>query len=207
MPCSPCSLQPEEASSQGMLWETVLALAAGAQVKALDFPGTTASYRQWQLEGIAGDVKEAIGRVSDGPFDAEQNANIPTVNYEAGPARLALLGAWITFKPGMCSLIPASGCCTHYIMLTHLANPLMALESLEGDRACESISMLTRGAAGFAACCTAIRKVTAPPGVSLTTGLNATKHFVVHMQLPDGTEIQVGPDRFKVPEVLFQPVR
>ena len=26
------------------------------------------------------------------------------------------------------------------------------------------------------------------------------------MQLPDGTEIQVGPDRFKVPEVLFQPV-
>ena len=26
------------------------------------------------------------------------------------------------------------------------------------------------------------------------------------VQLPDGTEIQVGPDRFGVPEVLFQPV-
>ena len=26
------------------------------------------------------------------------------------------------------------------------------------------------------------------------------------LQLPDGTEIQVGPDRFGVPEVLFQPV-
>ena len=26
------------------------------------------------------------------------------------------------------------------------------------------------------------------------------------LQLPDGTEIQIGPDRFKVPEVLFQPV-
>ena len=26
------------------------------------------------------------------------------------------------------------------------------------------------------------------------------------MQLPDGNEIQVGPDRFKVPEVFFQPV-
>jgi hypothetical protein len=26
------------------------------------------------------------------------------------------------------------------------------------------------------------------------------------LQLPDGTEIQVGPDRFKVPEVLFNPV-
>lgn len=27
------------------------------------------------------------------------------------------------------------------------------------------------------------------------------------LQLPDGTEIQVGPDRFAVPEVLFNPVR
>ena len=26
------------------------------------------------------------------------------------------------------------------------------------------------------------------------------------MQLPDGNEIQIGPDRFKVPEILFQPV-
>ncbi len=26
------------------------------------------------------------------------------------------------------------------------------------------------------------------------------------LQLPDGQEIQVGPDRFKVPEVLFNPV-
>ena len=48
----------------------------------------------WALEGIAGDVKEAIGRVSDGPFDAEQNANIPTVNYEAGSRTRPLLSAW-----------------------------------------------------------------------------------------------------------------
>lgn len=26
------------------------------------------------------------------------------------------------------------------------------------------------------------------------------------VQLPDGNEIQIGPDRFKVPEILFQPV-
>ena len=26
------------------------------------------------------------------------------------------------------------------------------------------------------------------------------------MQLPDGTEIQVGPDRFGIPEVLFKTV-
>ena len=27
------------------------------------------------------------------------------------------------------------------------------------------------------------------------------------MQLPDGNEIQIGPERFGVPELLFQPVR
>jgi hypothetical protein len=29
---------------------------------------------------------------------------------------------------------------------------------------------------------------------------------MLFLQLPDGNEIQIGPDRFKVPEVLFQPV-
>ena len=52
------------------------------QVKALDFPLTTDSYRQFQLEQIGADIKETICRVSDGPFDAEQNASIPTVSYE-----------------------------------------------------------------------------------------------------------------------------
>ena len=51
-------------------------------MKALDIPLTTASYRQYQLEQIGADIKESICRVSDGPFDAEQNANIPTVSYE-----------------------------------------------------------------------------------------------------------------------------
>lgn len=30
--------------------------------------------------------------------------------------------------------------------------------------------------------------------------------MLLPMQLPDGNEIQVGVDRFKVPELLFQPV-
>ncbi|KAK9815679.1 hypothetical protein WJX72_007893 [[Myrmecia] bisecta] len=75
------------------------------EVEDLDVPHTTESFKQFHREQIAADIKEAICRVSDGPFDANENANIPTVNYE----------------------------------------------------------------------------------------------------LPDGNEIQVGPDRFKVPEVLFQP--
>lgn len=52
------------------------------QLNNLEFPQTSPSYRQFQVEQIAADVKESIGRVSDGPFDAEQNASIPTVNYE-----------------------------------------------------------------------------------------------------------------------------
>ena len=51
-------------------------------MKPLDYPLTTSSYRQYQLEQIGADIKESICRVSDGPFDAEQNANIPTVSYE-----------------------------------------------------------------------------------------------------------------------------
>ena len=51
-------------------------------MKPLDFPLTTSSYRQYQLEEIGADIKDSICRVSDGPFDAEQNANIPTVSYE-----------------------------------------------------------------------------------------------------------------------------
>lgn len=52
------------------------------QLKDLDFPSTTPSFRQYHVEQVAADVKETIGRVSDGAFDAEQNASIPTVNYE-----------------------------------------------------------------------------------------------------------------------------
>ena len=82
-------------------------------MKALDFPSTTASYRQWQLECIAGDVKEAIGRVSDGLFDAEQNANIPTVNYEAGRSSPCLLGSTCILLGKASSTIDAAlqSCC------------------------------------------------------------------------------------------------
>ncbi|KAL0041850.1 hypothetical protein WJX79_006533 [Trebouxia sp. C0005] len=71
----------------------------------VDGSPTTASFKQFHVDQIAADMKESICRVSDGPFYAQENVNIPTVSYE----------------------------------------------------------------------------------------------------LPDGNEIQIGPDRFKVPEVLFQP--
>jgi hypothetical protein len=42
----------------------------------------TGSYNRWGVEQVAGDVKEAICRVSDSAFDPGENANIPTVTYE-----------------------------------------------------------------------------------------------------------------------------
>ena len=52
------------------------------QAKPLDLPLTTDSFRQYHIEQVAADIKESICRVSDTRFDAEANANIPTVDYE-----------------------------------------------------------------------------------------------------------------------------
>ena len=52
------------------------------QAKPLDLPHTTDSFRQYHIEQVAADIKESICRVSDTRFDAEANANIPTVDYE-----------------------------------------------------------------------------------------------------------------------------
>lgn len=47
--------------------------------------GSTASFRQYHVDQIAADMKDSICRVSDTPFDEKENANIPTVSYEASP--------------------------------------------------------------------------------------------------------------------------
>lgn len=50
-------------------------------------PKMTDSYNRWGVEQVAGDVKEAICRVSDSAFDPGENANIPTVTYEVSTCR------------------------------------------------------------------------------------------------------------------------
>lgn len=42
----------------------------------------TASYRKYAVLQIAQDIKETVCRVSDSPFDPEDNANIPQASYE-----------------------------------------------------------------------------------------------------------------------------
>lgn len=45
------------------------------------------SYNRWGVETVAGDIKEAICRVSDSAFNPAENANIPTVTYEVALGR------------------------------------------------------------------------------------------------------------------------
>lgn len=51
----------------------------------MDGSATTTSFKQFHVDQIAADMKESICRVSDGPFDAQENVNIPTVSYEVSP--------------------------------------------------------------------------------------------------------------------------
>lgn len=52
------------------------------QAHEVDAANTTASFRQFHVDQIAADMKESICRVSDGPFDAQENVHVPTVSYE-----------------------------------------------------------------------------------------------------------------------------
>ena len=53
-----------------------------SQVHEVDSSNTTASFKQYHVDQIAADMKDSICRVSDTPFDEQENANIPTVSYE-----------------------------------------------------------------------------------------------------------------------------
>ncbi|KDD76646.1 actin [Helicosporidium sp. ATCC 50920] len=48
----------------------------------LHTPKATASYNAMAVQSIVLDIKDAICRVSDTPFDPEENASIPTAAYE-----------------------------------------------------------------------------------------------------------------------------
>lgn len=56
-------------------------------------PGTTSSYRTYQVESICQDIKHSLCRVSDTPFNPEENTNIPTVSYELPDGQEIHVGA------------------------------------------------------------------------------------------------------------------
>eukprot|EP01087_Luapelamoeba_hula_P018236 TRINITY_DN5857_c0_g1_i1.p1 TRINITY_DN5857_c0_g1~~TRINITY_DN5857_c0_g1_i1.p1 ORF type:complete len:447 (-),score=67.43 TRINITY_DN5857_c0_g1_i1:9-1349(-) len=61
-------------------------------VTVLDFPDTTASYRQYCTTEIARDIKETSGRISDTPFDSQLHATIATVQYELPDGKILEVG-------------------------------------------------------------------------------------------------------------------
>lgn len=54
---------------------------------------TTASFRAYQVENICQDIKHSLCRVSETPFNPEENASIPTVSYELPDGQEIQVGA------------------------------------------------------------------------------------------------------------------
>eukprot|EP00967_Tisochrysis_lutea_P052835 scaffold65505_cov14-Tisochrysis_lutea.AAC.2 len=61
----------------------------------------------YEVEALAGDVREALCRVSDLPFDETASANVPTVAYEATICNLLELAPCSLLK----LLYGSMGCC------------------------------------------------------------------------------------------------
>lgn len=67
---------------QCQCWFLPQQVVMALQAHEVDAANTTASFRQFHVDQIAADMKESICRVSDGPFDAQENVHVPTVSYE-----------------------------------------------------------------------------------------------------------------------------
>ncbi len=89
----------------------------------MDGSATTASFKQFHVDQIAADMKESICRVSDGPFDAQENVNIPTVSYEVSSPAL---------HPAPCSCSGIEG----ELLLPLDAAVLLVQTSLKSTRPC-----------------------------------------------------------------------
>ena len=56
-------------------------------------PSTTDSFKKYSIDAVAAEIKHSICRVSEAPFDPEENANIPTVSYELPDGQEIAVGA------------------------------------------------------------------------------------------------------------------
>lgn len=135
------------------------------EVVPVDAPGTTASYRRWCVEMIAGDMKDSICRVSDNAFDPEENANIPTVVYELPDGQEIAVGTdrfaipEVLFNPPLLGGYPAAaaqlkaggGASLESLQgLHHLANECINKCDVDIRKDLYAGVILTGGTAGFA---------------------------------------------------------
>lgn len=84
------------------------------EVKDLDFPNTTESYRHYMQLDIVADIKESICRTSETAYVEEENQNIPTMAYELPDGNEIHIGGnrfklpEIVFQPELASTFPGS---------------------------------------------------------------------------------------------------
>ncbi|KAL4856209.1 Actin-related protein 4 [Chlorella vulgaris] len=127
-------------------------------------PATTASYRAWCVEAIAGDIKDTICRVSDNAFDPQENANIPTVMYELPDGQEIAIGTdrfaipEILFNPALlegyapvAARLKAAGGFESLQGIHHLANDCISQCDVDVRKDLYGGLVLTGGTAGFAA--------------------------------------------------------
>jgi len=84
-------------------------------VEDLKFPKTTESFKAYHIDAICQDAKHAICRVSDSPFNSEDNANIPNVTYELPDGQEIQIGTQrfsipeLLFNPSLASEFGSAG--------------------------------------------------------------------------------------------------
>ena len=93
----------------------------------MDAANTTASFRQFHVDQIAADMKESICRVSDGPFDAQENVHVPTVSYEVPPVTSSSSCHSITSEIEQSRQAAADPGCVHHqmCMMYHMVKQCM----------------------------------------------------------------------------------
>uniref|UniRef100_A0A7S0R612 Actin-related protein 4 n=1 Tax=Chlamydomonas leiostraca TaxID=1034604 RepID=A0A7S0R612_9CHLO len=81
-------------------------------VETLQLPNTTPSFHNFQVEALVADVREALAKVNDVPYDEAAHAQLPTVQYELPDGQEILVGAdrlkvpEVYFQPGLLSSFP-----------------------------------------------------------------------------------------------------
>uniref|UniRef100_A0A1D2A4J3 Actin-related protein 4 n=1 Tax=Auxenochlorella protothecoides TaxID=3075 RepID=A0A1D2A4J3_AUXPR len=120
----------------------------------------TDSYRRHTVLSIAQDLKDAVCRVSDGPFDPEENANIPQVTYELPDGQEIQVGAdrfavpEALFNPGLLARYGAEGApddaAPAPAPLQAAVNECVARCDVDARRELYANALLTGGTAGFA---------------------------------------------------------
>lgn len=148
------------------------------QVKPEDCSKVAESYTAWALQQVAEDAKEALARVADTVFDEEEIGSMPAQTYEV---RLQCVYVCVWVVLGV----------TRQVKLPTCSQPSARSYEVRWQPPASQLPSTPRSVLHT----TIHARLHTPPPLCHT-----------HPQLPDGTELSIGSDRFKVAETLFNSV-